>query len=137
MSSAPDSARDVLTAVLLLTGAAFCLLSALGLLRFPDTLSRLHAAAKAQTLGLLLVLLGAAVQAPLGYALMLVLVALFQLVTVPVLSQIVGRTAYRTDAVRRTGLVVDELGDRLARDRQEAPGGGTDDTGAVDPDADQ
>ncbi|MCZ9336218.1 monovalent cation/H(+) antiporter subunit G, partial [Streptomyces sp. TRM76130] len=57
-------ALNTVTAVLLPAGAAFCLLGALGLLRFPDTASRLHAAAKAQTLGLLLVLVGAAAQMP-------------------------------------------------------------------------
>lgn len=132
MSGAADTVRDVLAAVLILTGAAFCLLGALGLVRFPDVLSRLHAAAKAQTLGLLLVLLGTAAQAPLRYALTLVLVALFQLFTVPVLTQIVGRTAYRTDAVHRTGLITDELADRLARDGDVSP-----DDSRADPDADR
>ncbi|MCT2590972.1 monovalent cation/H(+) antiporter subunit G [Streptomyces sp. N2-109] len=120
-----STALDALTAVLLLAGAAFCLLGALGLLRFADTLSRLHAATKAQTLGLLLILLGAAAQVSPRYAVVLVLVALFQLVTVPVTGQIVGRTAYRTQAVRRPGLVLDELGERLRRDaraRGEAAG---------------
>ncbi|NJQ00359.1 monovalent cation/H(+) antiporter subunit G [Streptomyces sp. PLAI1-29] len=107
---------DVVAAVLLPTGAVFCLLGAVGLVRFPDTLSRLHAAAKAQTLGLLLILLGTATQVPARYALVLILVALFQLLTVPVTGQIVGRTAYRTGAVHRAGLVVDDLGRRLERD---------------------
>ncbi|CAL9659666.1 hypothetical protein SUDANB176_06944 [Streptomyces sp. enrichment culture] len=108
--------RDVVTAVLFLAGACFCLLGALGLLRFPDTVSRLHAAAKAQTLGLLLILVGAAVHRPLGEAPVLLLVALFQLFTAPITSQIVGRTAYRTHAIDRTRLFSDELADRLARD---------------------
>ncbi|CAL9351316.1 monovalent cation/H(+) antiporter subunit G [Streptomyces sp. Tu 3180] len=108
--------RDAVTAVLFLTGACFCLLGALGLLRFPGTVSRLHAAAKAQTLGLLLVLVGAAVHLPLRNAPVLLLVALFQLFNAPITSQIVGRIAYRTDAVDRGRLFTDELADRLARD---------------------
>nr|WP_243088914.1 monovalent cation/H(+) antiporter subunit G [Streptomyces sp. 891-h] len=67
--------------MLLPSGAAFCLLGALGLLRFADIGSRLHAAAKAQTLGVLLILVGTSVQMPLHYALVLPLVALFQLFT--------------------------------------------------------
>ncbi len=121
MTAVLSTVRDVVAAVALLGGASFCLLSALGLLRFPDTLSRLHAAAKAQTAGLLLILLGAALLVPPRAALVLALVALFQLVTVPVTGQIVGRTAYRTDAVHRPGLVLDELGDRLARDPRAGP----------------
>ena len=109
---------DTLAAVLLLTGAAFCLLSAVGLLRFADTASRLHAAAKAQTLGLLLILVGTAVRTPPRFALLLILVALFQLTTAPVTSQIVGRTAYRTGAVHRHALVLDELARRLARNKR-------------------
>jgi multicomponent Na+:H+ antiporter subunit G len=109
-------ARDVLTAVLFLTGAGFCLLGALGLLRFPDTGSRLHAAAKAQTLGLLLILVGAAAQMPLRHAPVLLLVASFQLLTAPITSQIIGRTAYRTHGLDRNSLLRDELADRLARE---------------------
>lgn len=107
---------DVVTAVLFLTGAAFCLLGALGLLRFPDTVSRLHAAAKAQTLGLLLILVGAAVQMSASQAPVLLLVALFQLLTAPITSQIIGRAAYRTHGVERRLLLRDELADRLARE---------------------
>ncbi|MBV7697333.1 monovalent cation/H(+) antiporter subunit G [Streptomyces sp. TRM70350] len=110
------TARDVFTAVLFLTGAVFCLLGALGLLRFPDTASRLHAAAKAQTLGLLLTLAGAAAQAPARHAPVLLLVALFQLLTAPITSQIIGRTAYRTHGLDHDLLFRDELADRLARE---------------------
>ncbi|MEU2597957.1 monovalent cation/H(+) antiporter subunit G [Streptomyces hirsutus] len=107
---------DVITAVLLPAGAVFCLLGALGLLRFPDVVSRLHAAAKAQTLGLMLILVGTAVQMPLRYAPVLLLVVLFQLLTAPITSQIVGRTAYRVQVLDRGALFRDELADRLARD---------------------
>lgn len=135
--SVPGMVGDVLAAVLLLSGATFCLLGALGLLRFPDTLSRLHAAAKAQTVGLLLILLGTATQVPLPYALMLVLVALFQLITVPVTGQLVGRASYRTDALHRPGLVADELGTRLTRDHRHASPDHSAGTTDVDPDADR
>ncbi|MFD0313462.1 monovalent cation/H(+) antiporter subunit G [Streptomyces flavalbus] len=126
--------RDVLTAVLFPAGAVFCLLGAVGLLRFPDTGSRLHAAAKAQTLGLLLVLLGAAAQLPSRHAPVLVLVAVFQMLTAPVTSQIVGRTAYRVDGLDRRSLVRDELAERLTKDGTPPPGA---DTGPPDHDADR
>ncbi|MFB8776646.1 monovalent cation/H(+) antiporter subunit G [Streptomyces broussonetiae] len=126
--------RDVVTAVLFPAGALFCLLGAVGLLRFPDTGSRLHAAAKAQTLGLLLVLLGAAVQLPARHAPVLVLVAVFQMLTAPVTSQIIGRTAYRIGDVDRRPLVRDELADRLAEDGTPLPGA---DTGRAGHDAER
>jgi multicomponent Na+:H+ antiporter subunit G len=54
---------DVVTATLVLGGAFFFLAGTVGLLRFPDTLSRLHALTKADNLGLGLVVLGLAVHA--------------------------------------------------------------------------
>lgn len=45
-------------ALLILGGAAFFLAAALGLLRFPDVFSRLHAVAKADTIGLALMIIG-------------------------------------------------------------------------------
>lgn len=108
---------DVAAAVLLVTGALQCLLGALGLVRLPSLLGRLQAATKPQTLGLLLILLGAALRVPPDSAVTLVLVAVFQLITAPVLSQLVGRSAYRSGAVQPDILVTDELADRLREDR--------------------
>jgi multicomponent Na+:H+ antiporter subunit G len=50
----------VLTSVVLLAGSAFALIAAIGLNRFPDVYSRMHAASKAGTVGsgLLLLALG-------------------------------------------------------------------------------
>lgn len=53
--------RDGLAAVLLAAGCAFYLAGTVGLLRFPDLRCRLHALAKADNLGLGLVLAGLAV----------------------------------------------------------------------------
>lgn len=44
----------------ILAGSYFLLMAAIGLLRFPDSLTRLHAVAKAGTLGAVLALAGAA-----------------------------------------------------------------------------
>ena len=103
------SAGDVVTAVLLPAGAAFSAVGALGALRFPDLLSRLHAATKPQTIGLLLILAGVAPQAgSVRAAAPLILVAFFQLLTAPVTAQTVGGAAYRAGVVRRDLLTVDE-----------------------------
>jgi multicomponent Na+:H+ antiporter subunit G len=108
---------DVVSAVLLLVGALTCLLGAIGLVRLPDLPARLQAATKPQTLGLLLILAGTAVRVPLDSAVTLVLVGLFQVITAPVISQLLGRSAYRSGTVRRDGLVVDELADRMPEER--------------------
>lgn len=103
------SPADIITAILLPAGALFSFVGALGTLRFPDLLSRLHAATKPQTIGLLLVLGGVAPQADsLTDAAPLLLVAVFQLITAPVAAQTIGAAAYRTGGIDRERLVVDE-----------------------------
>jgi multicomponent Na+:H+ antiporter subunit G len=54
---------EVVAVISLLAGAFFFLAGTVGLLRFPDVYSRLHALTKADNLGLGLVLFGLAVQA--------------------------------------------------------------------------
>jgi len=55
---------DVLSGLLVLAGAAFFLAGTVGLLRFPDVFSRLHALTKADNVGLGLVAVGLAVRSP-------------------------------------------------------------------------
>lgn len=55
---------DVATVVLVCAGLFFFLAGTVGLLRFPDIFTRLHALTKADNVGLGLVLLGLAFQAP-------------------------------------------------------------------------
>ncbi len=107
---------DVISAVLLLAGALSCLLGAFGLLRLPDLPARMQAATKPQTLGLLLILAGTALRVELESAVTLVLVGLFQVITAPVVSQLLGRSAYRGGTVRRDLLVVDELAGQMPED---------------------
>jgi multicomponent Na+:H+ antiporter subunit G len=108
--------NDVISAVLLLAGALSCLLGAFGLLRLPDLPARMQAATKPQTLGLLLILAGTALRVELESAVTLVLVGLFQVITAPVVSQLLGRSAYRGGTVRRDLLVVDELAGKMPED---------------------
>jgi multicomponent Na+:H+ antiporter subunit G len=102
---------DVVATACLLGGALLCLTAGLGLLRFPDVLSRMHAGTKPQALGVLLVMLGGAIRLHGGPATwMLLLVAAFQLLTAPVSAHMVSRAAYRRRHVRRDLLLVDEPG---------------------------
>ena len=101
---------DILTAVLILGGSALALTAAIGIVRFPDTLSRMHAASKPQVLGLLLVLIGAAIRlrghADIG---MVILTGVFTLITAPVIANRVGQLAYREQKIRDDLLLRDEL----------------------------
>lgn len=101
---------DVVSAVCLLAGAFLAFAAGVGVLRFPDLLSRMHAGTKPQTLGLILVLAGLALRLRSGSAVWsLAFVVLFQLLTAPAAAHLVGRAGYRTGQVRKDLLVADEL----------------------------
>ena len=80
------------TVVLVSLGALFFLAGTLGLLRFPDTLARLHALTKADNLGLGLIMLGLLPHMawPFG-ALKLVVVWVLVLVASASASQLIAR----------------------------------------------
>jgi multicomponent Na+:H+ antiporter subunit G len=103
------SVLDLLAGVLVLAGSALALTAAIGVLRFPDTLTRMHAATKPQVLGLLLVLGGAAIRLSGNVDVgMLILTAMFTLITAPVVAHRVGQLAYREQKVGDE-LTVDEM----------------------------
>jgi multicomponent Na+:H+ antiporter subunit G len=87
-------ALDALTILAVGAGAFFFLAGTVGLLRFPDTLSRLHALTKADNLGLGLVVFGLLFQAagPLA-ALKLVAVWLLVLLAGATVTQLIARVA--------------------------------------------
>jgi multicomponent Na+:H+ antiporter subunit G len=112
-----SAVSDVLAVVLLLLGALLCLTAGLGLVRFPDVLTRMHAGTKPQVLGVLLIMVGAAIRLQ-GWSAtwMLLLVAVFQMLTAPVSAHMISRVAYRRRHVRRDLLLVDELRAEVTRD---------------------
>jgi multicomponent Na+:H+ antiporter subunit G len=89
---------DSFTILAVSAGAVFFLAGTVGLLRFPDSLSRLHALTKVDNLGLGLVVLGLLPQAD-G------LLAGLKLVAVWLLAQLAGATVTQlvARAVRRGG----------------------------------
>jgi len=108
---------DVASMVCLLGGAFLAFAAGVGVLRFPDLLSRMHAGTKPQVLGMILMLIGLALRLRSGGAVWaLVLVAVFQMLTAPVAAHMVGRAGFRTGKVRSELLVVDEL----SRDQEAA-----------------
>ena len=108
---------DVVSGVLLLLGASLMLLGAVGLHRFPDVFARMHAATKPATLGVLFMVIAAALQAESGRSITkLLLVAAFQFLTAPVAAHMVGRAAYRAGTELSPDTVVDELADAEGAD---------------------
>ncbi|CAL9416396.1 monovalent cation/H(+) antiporter subunit G [Streptomyces albus] len=107
---------DVAGACFMLAGALLCVVAGIGLVRLPDVLTRMHAATKPQSFGLLLVLIGSGLWLRSAVDLgILLLVGLFQLTTSPVAAHMVGRAAYRTGRLDREDIVVDELDQALRK----------------------
>ena len=109
-ASLVDNVIDTVAAVFLVVGAVMSLAAAIGLLRFPDLLSRMHAATKPQVLGLFLLLAAIGLQMRTVWVWPVLLVAwIFQLLTVPVSAHMVGRSGYRTKHLHRELLSSDDL----------------------------
>ena len=78
----------------LLFGLFFCAVGVLGVMRMPDSLTRLHASGKVATLGLFGLLLGAALLMPSTWLRLLAL-GLFVLLTSPVATHAIAASVYR------------------------------------------
>lgn len=88
------TAIDYLTAALLILGALFFLAGTVGLLRFPDVYTRLHALTKADNVGLGLMVIGLALQAQTWTAVgKLLLIWLLVLLAGASVSQLITRGA--------------------------------------------
>jgi multicomponent Na+:H+ antiporter subunit G len=93
-------AFDIVTIVAVSAGGLFFLAGTIGLLRFPDTLTRLHALTKADNLGLGLVVLGLLPQVgSLRDGLKLISVWFLVLLAGATVSQLIARVA-RQDGSR-------------------------------------
>ncbi|MGG5170616.1 monovalent cation/H(+) antiporter subunit G [Pseudarthrobacter sp. J1738] len=114
-ASLGDAIIDGLTAVFLVVGALMSLAAAIGLLRFPDLMSRMHAATKPQVLGLFLLLAAVGLQMRSWVVWPVLIVAwIFQLLTVPVSAHMVGRAGYRTKHRHPELLSLDDLDEVVA-----------------------
>jgi multicomponent Na+:H+ antiporter subunit G len=93
-------ALDAFSVIAILCGAFFYLAGTVGLLRFPDAYTRLHALTKADNLGLAFIVVGLLPQAG-GFlaAAKLVLVWLLVLLSSAAVSQLIAKSARRRDVV--------------------------------------
>jgi len=99
----------------LLTGSLFVLVAALGVLRLPDLLMRMHAATKAGTLGAGLLLVGVAVSVPETSVMARAIATfVFLLLTAPIAAHLIARAAYHTgEATLWDRTCVDELAEAM------------------------
>lgn len=91
-----SGAIHLLPAFFLLLGAFFFLAGSVGILRFPDVHSRLHALTKADNVGLGLIALGIALErGSLASGLRLLSIWLLVLLSTAVVSHLIARSAWR------------------------------------------
>lgn len=98
------------TGILVLLGAFFSLLAAVGILRLPDLFTRMHAASKAGTLGSGLMLVAIACIAFDGPVILRALVGfLFLLLTAPVSAHLLARAAFCAGYKPKDTMFIDDL----------------------------
>ena len=92
------------------------LVAAIGILKLPDLYQRLHASSKAATLGVALLLFGAALHSgDMGVASRCLMAILFFMLTAPVGAHLITRTAYHG----KEPLAKETLSDEWAEDQAE------------------
>jgi multicomponent Na+:H+ antiporter subunit G len=109
---------DIITSFLLVSGSLFSLVAALGMLRLPDTIIRMHAATKAGTLGAGLILIAEAVfYQEIGITLRALAAIVFLLLTAPVAAHLIGRAAYYSGIKLWKKTWIDQLKDAYSQAR--------------------
>ena len=99
--------------VLLLLGAVFSLIAAIGVLRLPDLYTRMHAASKAGAVGGGLVLIAVALLCfDVGVALRAIIGFVFLLLTTPVGAHLLARASYHASGQSPQNMVIDDLKSR-------------------------
>lgn len=101
--------------ILMLLGAVFVLLAAIGLNRFQRVLERMHVMSKATTFGFLLIVAGGVVELDRQSISFLVLAGVLQLATSPVSSNLMARATYGAEGIETSVDIVDELAEDQIR----------------------
>jgi len=87
----------ILSAIFMLGGIFFFFTATVGLLRFPDFFTRLHATGKGDTLAVLLCLIGIAIYEGVSLtALKIVFIAVFMAMAQPTATHAISKAAMRT-----------------------------------------
>lgn len=117
-----ETILEILPPIMLIGGALLSIAAAVGLIRFSDTLTRLHAVTKPQVLGVMLVIGAVALEHRSWIVLFALLpVFMFQALTATVSAHMVGRASYRTGRVDRDNMPVDELAPAIERAPETGP----------------
>ncbi len=102
--------EKILSEVLMLIGAVFMLIAALGVLRLPDLFMRMHSNAKSATLGVFFMMMGLSIHfGNLSIFIRALSIVLFFMITAPVAAQTIARAAYFSGVPYWKGTLSDDL----------------------------
>lgn len=104
--------QELVVALLMLAGTGFMVVTGIGLVRFPDVYTRMHAAGKAGTLGIALLILAASVHfvpTDPGVPLRGLLAIVFQFLTTPGATYLLAHASYATHQPAHAGTALDQL----------------------------
>lgn len=100
--------------VIMLLGAVFMLLAAVGSVRMPDLMTRMHSTTKAGAFGAGMMLIGVTLEfSALDIQVRAIAILLFILLTTPVAAHAIGHAGYLSGAKMWEGTLKDELKDQL------------------------
>ena len=106
---------EIFAGILVIVGAFFALVAAVGLIRLPDVYSRMHAASKAGTMGSGLMLIALALNADdFGTATRAIAGVVFFLLTAPISAHLLAMASYKVGYKLWEGSVVDEMSGETA-----------------------
>ena len=112
----------IVVSILMVLGALFCLIAAIGIYRMPDLYMRMHAATKAGAFGGSLLVLAAALQfGTLRTTIMAVLIIGFFYLTAPIAAQVFGLAAYRRGVPLWEKTQVDQLKEEVSVEKSKDP----------------
>lgn len=117
-----DIIFNIIIAIFLLSGTFFLISSSIGLIRFPDVYTRLHATTKASTLGIAGLLIGAFLFLFVEHGIIsgkLLLAIVFTLLTAPLGAHMISRAAHRVGIKPVTKQRTDEYEKAIQKEKQQ------------------
>lgn len=115
-----DIILDILVIIFLVGGTFSIFTASIGVLRFPDIYTRLHAASKGSTLGVAGILIGAFLFHYTEYGIVsgkLILGVLFIMLTAPVASHLISRAAHLRGA-KPYGTLKDQYQEAIDKEKR-------------------
>ena len=109
--------REVIAYLFMSAGGIFAIITVIGLIRFPDVYTRIHAAAVVLTISVILVTTGIAIHVwELFLSMKILLIGLFFLISNPMATHAIARSSYQKNIAIPRVMGVDDYSEFLGRE---------------------